>query len=108
MVRASISYEPTSRSVSEWVWPDPIKPGKARFVLHDQWEEELWDLLELSWRSACGKLATAESGLVEALKKVRVAWQTTSDELLSFSLVSLDNPSFTFVSSMAGRLFWHF
>jgi hypothetical protein len=41
-------------------------------------EEELCDLLEQSGRSDCDELATAESELVEALKKIRVARWTAS------------------------------
>lgn len=29
-----------SGSIGEWVWPDPGRPWKARFVLHNQQEEE--------------------------------------------------------------------
>jgi hypothetical protein len=78
MVPTSRSSEPTSGSVGEWVGPDPSKPCKAQFVLRDQMEEELCDLLEQSGRSDCDELATAESELVEALKKIRVARWTAS------------------------------
>jgi hypothetical protein len=108
MVLASRSSKLTSRSVGEWVWLDPSKPGKAWLVLRDQWEEELWDLLKRSGRSACSELAAMESGLIEALKKVRVARRTVFGELLSFAQVSLDGPSFTFISSTAARLCWRF
>jgi hypothetical protein len=43
------------------VWPDLSKPGEAQFVLRDEREMKLWDLLEQSGLSAYGELATMES-----------------------------------------------
>jgi hypothetical protein len=55
-----------SRSFGEWVWPNPRKPGEARFVLRDEREVKLWDLLKQSGKWACGELAASESGLEES------------------------------------------
>jgi hypothetical protein len=46
MVPVSSQPGPTSRPVEEWVWPDPSNPGEAQFILCDEWEVKLWDLLE--------------------------------------------------------------
>jgi hypothetical protein len=73
MVLASRPSKSAGASFAELVWPDPGRLGEARFVLRDHWEEKLWGILEWSVESACGELAAAESGLVEALHKVRVA-----------------------------------
>jgi hypothetical protein len=90
MVLASRSSGSASRSVAEWVWPNPGKPGEARFVLSNHWEEKLWGLLERSGQLAYGELAVIESGLMEALNKVRVAQRTVSGKLQSFAPVSLN------------------
>jgi hypothetical protein len=57
---------------------------------------KLWDLLELSGQSAYNELTEAESGLEEALRRVKVAWRTTSGELLSIARVSLNTPFMVF------------
>jgi hypothetical protein len=49
------------------LWPDPSKPGEARFVLRDRQEEELWGRLEQSGVSADDDLTTMEAGLMEIL-----------------------------------------
>jgi hypothetical protein len=101
MVMASRPSGSVGESVVEMVWPNPGKPGEARFVLRDHQEEKLWGLLERSGESACGELAIVESGLMEALRKVTVARQTVSGELLSLAQVSLNShlPSLHFVFS---------
>jgi hypothetical protein len=48
MVPVSSPPDPTSGPVGEWVWPDPSNPGEARFVLRDEQEVKLWDLLKQS------------------------------------------------------------
>jgi hypothetical protein len=108
MVIASRLSGPVSRSVAEWVWPDPDKPGEARFVLRVHREEKLWGLLEWSKQSAYGELAIIESGLVEALNKVRVTWWTASGELLSFAWVSLNGSFLVSILFMVGNLSGHF
>jgi hypothetical protein len=99
MVSVSSPSGSTSGSVREWVWPDPSKPGEARFVL-------LWDLLEQCGQSACGELTAAESGLDEVLHRVKVTRRTASCELLSFARVSLTGP--ILVSIFLGSLNRHF
>jgi hypothetical protein len=88
-----------SGSVGEWVWPDPGRPCKARFVLRDQQKEELWSRLDQSELSACNDLTTAEVGLVKSLKKVRLARRTASVELLNFARVSPYGFSFPLVGN---------
>jgi hypothetical protein len=96
MVPVSSPSGSTSGLVGEWVWPDPSKPGEARFVLCDEREVKLWDLVEQSGQSACDELTTAESGLDEALRRVKVARRTASSELLSLARVSLNDPFLVF------------
>jgi hypothetical protein len=91
-------------SVAEWVWPDPIRSGEARFVLRGHWEEKLWGLLEWSEQSGCGELAAIESGLVEALNMVRVTWWTASGELLRFARVSPNGSFLVSIFLMVGNL----
>jgi hypothetical protein len=88
MVLASRSPKSASWPVGEWAWPDPSKPGEARFVLQDRQEEELWGHLEQSRVSACNDLTAAEVGLVEILKKIRLPRRTTSIDLPNFARVS--------------------
>jgi hypothetical protein len=60
------------RVVGEWVWPDPSKSGEARFILHDERQVKLWELLEQVGQSAYGELAATKLGL-EALNKNKIA-----------------------------------
>jgi hypothetical protein len=48
MVLASKPSGYASGTVAKQVWPDPGKPGEARFVLHDNREEKLLGLLKRS------------------------------------------------------------
>jgi hypothetical protein len=57
---------------------------------------KLWDLLEQSGQSACDELTSVESGLEEALHRVKVARWTAFDELLSLARVSLNDPFLVF------------
>jgi hypothetical protein len=59
MVPVSNPSGSMSRSVGDWVWPDPSKPGEAQFVLCDEREVKLWDLLEQSGQSTCDELTAA-------------------------------------------------
>jgi hypothetical protein len=85
MVPVSSPPGPTNGPVGEWAWPDPSNPGEVRFVLRNEWEMKLWVLLERSGQSAYGELTADESGLEEALRRVKVAQRTASDELLSIA-----------------------
>jgi hypothetical protein len=49
MVPISSPSGSTSRSVGERVWPDPSKPSEAQFVLCNEQEVKLWDLLIQIW-----------------------------------------------------------
>jgi hypothetical protein len=96
MVPVSYPSGSTSRSVREWVWLNPSKPGEARFVLCDEREVKLWDRLEQSRQLDCDELTAIEPGLEEAFRRVKVARRTMSDELLSLALVSLNGPFLVF------------
>ncbi|XP_034585140.2 uncharacterized protein [Setaria viridis] len=65
----------------ELVWPQPGEPGKARFVLHDGKEQELWGLLEQSGLSVQSDLALTAARLKEALERVKLAHQAVSVDL---------------------------
>jgi hypothetical protein len=101
MVLTSRPSRSASRSVSEWVWPNPSRLGKARYVLRDLQEGELLDHLKQHGVSAGSDLTTMEAGLVEALKKFRLTRRTASVEMLNFARVS----SCRFLFSLAGGLF---
>jgi hypothetical protein len=96
MVPISSPSSSTNGSLGEWVWLDPSKPGEAQFVLRDEREVKLWDLLEQRWQSACDELTTVVLGLEEALRRVKVARRTVSGELLSLARVSLNGPFLVF------------
>jgi hypothetical protein len=88
MILASKPSASANWLVDEWVWPHPSKPGEAQFILHDRQEKELWGCLEQSGVSAGNDLTATEAGLVEILKKIRLAWQSVSVDLPNFSWVS--------------------
>jgi hypothetical protein len=69
---------------------------RFKFVLCDEREVKLWDLLKRSGQPAYGELTVLESGLEEALRRVKVAHRTAFDELLSIAQVSLNSPFLVF------------
>jgi hypothetical protein len=96
MVPISCLLNPTSGPVGEWMWPDPSNLCEAQFILRTEREAKLRGLLEQSRQSSCGELATTESGLEEALRRVKVARRTVSSELLNVAQVSLNDPFMVF------------
>jgi hypothetical protein len=88
MILASKPSASANWLVDEWVWPHPSKPGEAQFILHDRQEKELWGCLEQSGVSAGNDLTATEAGLVEILKKIRLARQSASVNQPNFARVS--------------------
>jgi hypothetical protein len=87
-VLASRLSASASWPVGEWVWPDLSKPGEARFVLCDRQDEELWGRLERSEILVGNDLTTTDAGLVEVLKKIRLARRSAFVDLPNFIWVS--------------------
>jgi hypothetical protein len=88
MVLASRPSSSASWSVGEWVWHHSSKPCEAWFVLRDWQEEELWGRLEQSGVSVGDDLTIMEAGLMEILKKIRLARRSASIDLPNFARVS--------------------
>ena len=72
----------------ELVWPYPGDPRKARFILHDEEEVELWRMLEERGLSMESDLAQTKAKLKEALEGVELVHQAVSVNLPCIAEVS--------------------
>lgn len=78
LVRAAGASSPPC----ELLCPLLEEPGRARFVLRDLVEEELWHLADQVGVLAYQDLLQAEGGLVDALKTIRATRHGTSEDML--------------------------
>ena len=65
----------------ELVWPCPGEPRKARFILRDEEEVKLWQLLGERGLSMESDLALTKAKLKEALERVELIHQTMTVNL---------------------------
>ena len=77
MVRSSHDVAAAGSSSGYWVthqlvWPCPIDPRKAHFILHDEEEVALWHFLEESRLSIESDLAQTKAKLKEDLERVEL------------------------------------
>ena len=93
MVRSSHDVAAAGSSSGYWVthqlvWPCPIDPRKAHFILHDEAEVALWHFLEESRLSIESDLAQTKAKLKEALEQVELVHQAFSVDLSCVAEVS--------------------
>ena len=72
MVRSSAGPSSGLEATRELVWPYPGDPRKARFILRDEEEVQLWDLLGGRGLTMESDLAQTRVKLEEALERVKV------------------------------------
>ena len=70
-----------SRATHELVWPQPDEPRKAQFVLRDEEEVKLWELLGARELAMGSDLARTKARLQEALERVELAHRAMSVDL---------------------------
>ena len=110
MVRSSAGPSSGSGVTRELVWPCPGDPRKARFILRDEEEVQLWDILGGRGLTMESDLAQTKARLKEALERVESVHQAVTVDLphvieVSFLHSSLSLWSFTgCLSMLASRL----
>ena len=92
------------------MWPCPGDPRKVRFILRDEEEVQLWDVLGGRGLAMESNLAQTRARLDEALERVKVIHQAVTVDLpciveVSFMRLSLTPWSFTSCFSMFASRF---
>jgi len=77
-----------SWATHELVWPHPSEPGKARFILRDEEEVNLWHLLGERGLSMGSYLALTRAKLKEAMERVELVHQAMTIDLPHVAKVS--------------------
>ena len=109
MVRSSTG--PSSRlGETDLVWPCPEDRRKVRFILRDEEEVQLWDVLGVRGLAMESNLAQTKARLEEALERVKLIHQAVTVDLprvveVSFLRLSLTPWSLTGCLGMLASCF---
>ena len=100
MLRSSTGPSSLLGVTTYLVWPCPGDPRKVRFILQDEEEVQLWDVLGGRGLAMEFNLAQTKARLEEALEWVKLIHQAVMVDLphvieVSFMLLSLTPWSFT-------------
>ena len=80
-MRSSAGPSSGLEATRELVWPYPGDPRKARFILRDEEEVQLWDLLGGRGLTMESDLAQTKARLKEALERVESIHQAVTVDL---------------------------
>ena len=88
MVRSSAGPSSGSRATTDLVWPCPSNPRKVWFILRDEEEVQLWDVLGGRGLAMESDLAQTKARLKAALEQVESIHQAVTVDLPRIAEVS--------------------